>query len=630
MTNRQNQIIQLLMDNEWITGSNLSIILGVSDRTIRSDIKNINNKLGYTLIHSDNRLGYKIKDKNIKLTSNKKIAETPYERKLYILKKLLLHKGEIDIYDDIIDELFVSDATLLNDISDINKDLYEYKKISISKNGSKIQIIGDEKCIRRLYKDLLIKETENNLFNINQIALLYKNFDLIEMKNILEKLLEEYNYIIDEVAFPILMIHLGVSIDRIISKNTLDIIESNNEIKNSVEYLISKKFFGEINKRFSIDSDEAEVALFAKTLMSKNRNYSRDLSNITEYKIIVKDLLKYIYEDYGINFLSDEELINSLCVHIEALIARIKLNAPTTNLFLDEIKKRYPFVFELALISAHYLNEKLDVIITEEEIGFLCLHLGTAYERNYMHKYRVLLISPQINIINNKLEDNINKFFNNKLEIVDKLNYFEENAVLKINPDIIISNTQIYHSLDIPTIFVSPFFLPEDESNILQTINALDNKRLKKEYSKYLDEILSSENFYTGMDFDNKEDAIKFLCDKLVEKGNITNNYYSSVINREKMSTTSFSQGFAIPHSIDTDDIIKSSISVLILDNPIDWGNYRVQIIFLLTIKNINSPALKLFFNWMDVIASDVGKFSKYLTCNSFEEFIDIFDNDNN
>lgn len=627
MINRQNQIIKLLMDNEWITGSNLSIILGVSDRTIRSDIKNINNKLGYTLIHSDNKLGYKIKNKNIKLNKNNKIAETPYERKMYILKKLL-HKNEIDIYNDIIGELFVSDSTLLNDINDINKDLYEYKNISVNKNGSKIKIIGDEKSIRKLYKDLLVKETKNNLFNINQIALLYKNFDLIEMKNIFEKLLKEYNYTIDEINLPILMIHIGVTIDRIISHNTLDIIEYDDEIKNSIEYIISKKFFNEINKKFNIDSYEAEVILFVKTLMSKNRNYSKKLSNIIEYKIIVKDLLKYIYENYGINFLSDEELINSLCVHIEALIARIKLNTPTTNLFLDEIKKRYPFVFELSLISAHYLNQKLNVIINEEEIGFLCLHLGIAYEKNYMHKYKVLLISPQVNLINSNLKDNINKLFSNKLEIIDRLNYFEEKIVIKINPDIIISDTQIYHSLEIPTIFVSPFFLPKDESNILQTINILDNKRLKKEYGKYLDKILSSENFYTNMDFNNKEEAIKFLCDKLLKKGYITKKYYNSVINREKMSSTSFSQGFAIPHSIDTDDIIKSGISIMILNNPINWGNYRVHMIFLLTIKNINTPFLKLFFNWIDMIASDVEKFSKYLTCKSFKEFIEILNKD--
>lgn len=629
MTNRQNEIIQLLIDNEWLTGANLSIVLGVSDRTIRSDIKKINTEFGYTLISSDNKLGYKITNKNLRLHSNKKIADTPYERKLYILKKLLLHKGEIDIYD-IIDELFVSDATLLNDINDINKDLSNYKNLLVDKNGTKIKIIGDEKNIRKLYKDLLIKETENNLFNINQIASLYKNFDLIEMKNILEKLLTENNYIIDEVAFPILMIHLGVSIDRIITNNTLDIIEINDEIKNSIEYSISKEFFGEINKKFNIASDDAEVSLFAKTLMSKNRNYKNDVSNIYEYKVIIKDLLKYIYENYGINFLSDEELINSLCVHLEALIARIKLNAPTTNLFLDEIKKRYPFVFELALISANYLNEKLDLVINEEEIGFLCLHLGTAYERNYMHKYRVLLISPQLSLIDNNIERNLNKYFNDKLEIIGKCNYFEENKVLDINPDLIISNMQIYHSLDIPTVFVSPFFESEDESNILKTLNSLDNKRLMNEYSGYLNDLLKSDNFYTNLDFSTKEEVIKFMCDKLIDKGTITDKYYDSVINRENMSNTSFSQGFAIPHSIDTEEILKSCISVAILNNPIYWGNYKVQIVFLLTIKNINSPALKLFFNWIDFIASDVGKFSKYIMCTSFEEFIDIFDNDNN
>lgn len=49
MNSRQRQIIDILHDQEkWITGKELARILDVSDRTIRSDIESIEEKIVFS------------------------------------------------------------------------------------------------------------------------------------------------------------------------------------------------------------------------------------------------------------------------------------------------------------------------------------------------------------------------------------------------------------------------------------------------------------------------------------------------------------------------------------------------------------------------------------------------------
>ena len=59
LNKRQEKIIAMMNDmNEWITGKELSKLLNVSDRTIRSDVDVINRTYENELIESNLRYGY--------------------------------------------------------------------------------------------------------------------------------------------------------------------------------------------------------------------------------------------------------------------------------------------------------------------------------------------------------------------------------------------------------------------------------------------------------------------------------------------------------------------------------------------------------------------------------------------
>ncbi len=624
MNKRHEKIINLLKNNQYLTGNELAKILNVSDRTIRNDIKKINEVQGKNFIFSSNKFGYKLNNSNPIISKNRSIDDIN-DRKAFILKNLLKNKNEIS-YDFLINNLLISDTNLNSCIYEINEEISKINNLTIKIKKNKVILDGSEHSVRLLYRDLLYKETKDNIFNLDQITNFYENFDIVEIKQILEDILKEYKYIINEITYPLLIIHLGITIDRVLSGNALEELEfKENDFESYQEYEISKNLFSKIEQLLNIDIPQTEIKLFSLILRSKKYSTEDLLIKETHLNQIIRNLLYKIHETFDVNLSQDEELINGLYLHVKALVSRYNNNQKINCTFLDEIRHIYVYIYEIALFASKFLEEQLNITINEEETAFIALHLGASYKKSHSNKFRVVLILPKTKAMSEKIFDRINSVFSQYITLVGIYNYFESQYVENKDVDLIITSIPLYHNLDIPTVNCSIFFGKDDEFKIFKKIRELEQKRIEENYSKYLNQLLDQDHFYMGMNFDNKDEILKFLCNKLIENNEVNNNYYKKVIERETYSSTSFTQGFAMPHSMDYEEITKSSISVLILDKPVQWDAYKVRIVFLLTIKRTDINSLNLFFSWMDNVCSDMKQFTKIIESKNYNEFIDNF-----
>ena len=97
MNERQRNIVEILQDNgSWVTGSDLSRMLNVSDRTIRSDISKINEMNDHILILSNKRYGYAINSDALllnKVDQSQTESYSPENRYIWIAKQMLLAKS---------------------------------------------------------------------------------------------------------------------------------------------------------------------------------------------------------------------------------------------------------------------------------------------------------------------------------------------------------------------------------------------------------------------------------------------------------------------------------------------------------------------------------------------------------
>lgn len=630
LNKRQERIVMMMNDsNDWITGKELSKLLNVSDRTIRSDMDVINRFYEDNVISSNLRYGYHINQEVIRrldIEIDEPIAQTPQERCIYIIQQLLFQKNELSI-SNLQDQVFVSGYSIDNDIRRIKKMIDPYIDLNLVRSKNFIHLEGSEASKRKLYKELLADETKGNFLNLNKLASLYKDFDLLEVKEVLDETIEKYNFNIRETAMPILMMHVGVSMERIIHHNFANTERKNDELKKSTEYHIAEEFFQSVSKKIRIEIVEDEICLLALLLLGKRSvEYTDDQIKIDEKAFnasqIIEDVLENIYLMFDIDFRKDLDLKIGLQMHMQSLIERQLKNINMNNVYLQEIKKKYPLVFEMAVSSAKFLAEKINLNVNENEIGFLALHLGSAYDRNGdSGKYRVLMIYPDDQALSKLCVQKIENRFSQRMEIVEHVSLFEEQHVESIQPDLILTTLPLLHNLNISTIQISLFVNYEDESRIFQALNQLDKIKSRDEFENMIIDLIKPQFFYKDLAVETSEETIAYMVQQLIIEDYTTPEFMDSVLQRESMSATSFTFGFAIPHTLNV-SAKTSCISIAILEHPITWGDFDVQLVILLAIKEDNRKLLRVFFDWLSGVVNNSSKFANLLESKSHQEFM--------
>lgn len=361
--------------------------------------------------------------------------------------------------------------------------------------------------------------------------------------------------------------------------------------------------------------------------MGKRANdYRKDIIKeklAVDVEHLVEAVIVEVKEYFDIDFSKDKDLKVGLAMHLQSLLERQKNNVQVTNVYLQEIKRKYPLVFEMAVRAGEVLAETCEVNINENELAFLALHLGAAYDRvNSLKRYRAIMIIPNNQMLSKMCRDKLKIRFEERMMIVQSYGFFEESMVKEEEPDLIITTVPLKHNLNIPTVQVTLFINYEDESKVFQTLNILDKHRYHDDFVSLIKELMREDLFHVKNTMNNPKEIIDYLCDELIEKGLATQSYKEDVFRREAVSATSFVNGFAVPHSIEV-SANESCISTLILDKPVIWGGFEVKLIILLAIRETDNHLLKIFFDWLSSIVSDSNKFTQLLEVREHQEFME-------
>lgn len=632
LNERQEKIIMLLKDNKkWMIGKEFSEFLNVSDRTIRSDIAYINLYYEDILIESNIRNGYHLNEElssNLNVHSENVIPQTSFQRCFYIIHELLLKKNELNLIS-VKDIVFVSDSSMENDLKEIKKILEPYPTLKLVRHKNYISLEGNEENKRELYANLLMKKIKGNYLNLDSLAVLFPNFDLIAVKELLEDIFEKYNYTVREMEFPIIMTYIGVAIERIICHNYIETDGKNDNITGSIEFSIAKEFFKNVSKKLNIELKKDENIILASILIGKTQadiKESKDRALLLNYDYstnqLVSNILEDIYIQFEVDLRKDEDLRRGLSVHIQQLLERKKKNIKVSNLYLDELKHKYPFFFDMAISVGKLIEDKLNITIDENDISFIEQHLGGALERmNFKNKYRVIMINPNNQALSSMCIKKIESIFHERIEILESINYFEKKEVLKVKPDLIVTTLPLEHNLNILTVQISIFMSLEDKIKIFKALNLLDSNRFKVNFINDFKTMMEPRFFYFDLDLDTPKKVLSFMSDELYNAGSVKKNFKEAVLKREELFPTSFIYSFAIAHP-NIAMSKESKISVALLKKPIQWGEFQVKLVLLLSIQEGKQKMLRTFFDWLGNIVGDSKKLYSLMKTTTYDEFI--------
>ncbi|QCX32868.1 transcription antiterminator [Caloramator sp. E03] len=584
------------------------------------------------IIISHNKNGYMINNckniNNLIMQDDVNIPDVPDERLKYILKKLLFCKNNIDIFD-LADEINVSESTIENDIKKIREMIKKYgSNIKVIKNSSYIYLQGLEKDKRKLLSDILFNETNGDFLNIEKYKRYFKDIDLNIIKSHLNKLLKKYEYTINEMTIINLIVHIAITVDRIKKHNILDMYYTSNDILNTIEYKIACDLCDKLEENFFIEIPPREKLYISHLIFSKKifKNiYSNKYElekNIEPYFIIITEyLIDSLCREFSIELQNDHLLFSGLCFHIKAMYQRIKHDSTLKNPILNDLKRKYPYIFDITVFLANEFYKLTDLKMDENEMGYFALHIGAALERikeKQNKKRKVALVCSSGHITSNVLYSKIKSIYSNRVEIEGLFSFLEIDLIKGKKPDLILSTVPFEHNLQIDTIVISPFLNDMD----IKKINSILDKEINNKKNLFQDvaQFFKEDIFFKDIRFKNEFEAIYFMANKLFEKGYVPKSYINNVIEREKLSSTSLGNLTAIPHPI-LMDAFETVISTAILNKPLEWGCHKVQLILMFAIKSGDRTKLNDLFEHLLYIIDNVEGVNYLLESKNFNDF---------
>lgn len=144
------------------------------------------------------------------------------------------------------------------------------------------------------------------------------------------------------------------------------------------EFLIHGTGIG-FRKRDGDAVDPANIAKIYEIQDKSSLSAYESLLQSTEASLIdlSEAIITKLVNRFGSNY--DEKLHIALLDHLNFSIYRYRNHIAMQNIFLDEIELMYPNEFQFAKEMVLFVNESLGIELPEAEIGFISMHIHSAY-----------------------------------------------------------------------------------------------------------------------------------------------------------------------------------------------------------------------------------------------------------
>lgn len=577
-----------LLQNETLPQEELAQRLSVSTRTVRADITALNALLlhygaqfilsrgsGYQLvIHDPTR--YQTLEESAPKAQH--IPRTAADRIHFLLVRFLTSAFSIKL-EDLADAWFVSRATLQGDMVDVRERFQRYQLTLETRPRHGMKLFGSEVSIRACLTDLLWELSQQGPLNplIGEEA-----FDASVptlLAGVLQETLTRHHVRLTDAGERFICLYGAVAVRRVSEGYPLadfsaedvgqNVRDAARELANTMQQLAGKLL-----------APAEEEWLCVHLAARQVQDVDPGTISADDDEALVNYILRYINQQYNYNLLDDAQLHADLLTHIKTMITRVRYQIMIPNPLLENIKQHYPMAWDMTLAAVSSWGKYTPYAISENEIGFLVLHIGVGLERHYNIGYQrqpqVLLVCDTSNAMVRMIEAILQRKYP-QLEIAATLSQREYEQREEIAEDFVISTVRISEK-EKPVVTIAPF--PTDyQLDQIGKLVLVDRTRPWM-LNKYFDEA-----HFQVIDTPMEQQALfATLCQQLQQEGFVGAEFHGSVVEREAIVSTMLGDGIALPHALGL-LAKKTVVYTVIAPHGIAWGDETAHIIFLLAIS---------------------------------------------
>lgn len=104
--------------------------------------------------------------------------------------------------------------------------------------------------------------------------------------------------------------------------------------------------------------------------------------------------------------------------------------------------------------------------------------------------------------------------------------------------------------------------------------------------------LLDPDLIFVHQKYEDKESLLSFMSSAMAKRGYVSTNFFETLMEREKATTTSIGNNISVTHGAQS-EVIEPKLSIAVLDKPIRWNDDEVDLVFLLGFKMTTPEEIK-------------------------------------
>lgn len=584
---RLAQLFEMLQ-NETLPQDELARRLSVSTRTVRTDITALNALMaghgaqfvlsrgeGYQLNIADRDLYQSLVQQP---SRQLRIPRNSPDRVHYLVVRFLTSAFSLKL-EDLAEEWFVSRATLQSDMAEVREWLARYNLTIETRPRHGMKLFGSEMSVRACLTELLWKLTQEDCENPLLTEEVLNAGVPEQLAAELHNCFTRCRIRLTDEGEQFIRLYCAVAVRRISEGYPLPEFSAENvdEAVREAAKQITVLLQGLAGKALS----EAEEQWLQVHIASRQvQEVAASAISADDDEALVNYILSFINNNYNYNLLTDKQLHADLLTHIKTMITRVRYQINIPNPLLGNIKQHYPMAYDMTLAAVSSWGKYTPYVISENEIGFLVLHIGVGLERHYNIGYqrhpRVLLVCDTGNSTVRMIQAMLLRKYP-QIEVTRIISLRDYDQLDGVEEDFVISTARISDKQK-PTVVVAPF-PTEYQLEQLGKLVLVDRTR-----PYMLEKFFDASHFRVVDEPMTQQELFSTLCQQLEDEGYVAGDFYPSVVEREAIVSTVLGEGIALPHSLGL-MANKTVVYTVLVPQGIRWGDETAHVIFLLAIS---------------------------------------------
>ena len=582
--NRTADILQILGHKSGVTVAEIAGKLGVSERTIRNDIRQLNEDLdGSAAIEGDQgRYSLRIFDPDRYKRAYEKICHidgifgTPRGRQNFVFGELMRADGPL-LTDELAYEMNVGRTTLISDLKKLREEIEPMGLSIVGKTSKGMILHGKELDIRTYVLE-------------NCYDALYSDYPLDQdIQALIHSKLQEKTF--EKQVGRQFERYLILMMDRFLTGHYIGTLtDAYYNLTANGEFYRVNELIDRIGGILHVDFP-VEEKIFAFLPIAGMRTPA-DLGSVQEMELdatigpLSEKIMARIKDELDIA-IDPKGFTEEFAYHLMFMLNRLRFKIHQPNAILEELKAKFPLAFEMSGIAARVIEEEQGLRVNQDERGHLASYFGVFLEENNLGQrrpFRIVVICGTGRVTARLISVQLKKIVDSQVQIKTMSDTAATPEKLE-SFDIVLTTVELPFRSPRPVIRIREIF---DERELKQ----------KLEKARYWDQVdipvLDDNQFIMSSLLDENKvfffekgrsypDALAEMTEILTDEGYIDEGFGDRLAEREAKGTMVFENGVAIPHGIQKAND-RMLLAMGIFEEAALYKNQKVRIIFYMAL----------------------------------------------